>query len=322
MDRTIKILSAALFSSSCALGIWSCTAEKKQEVEETQKLSAQEKKVVEDYKAEVEIGRTMAGRLLAFYGSYADDSLLKYLNEVGNYMGQYSDYPSRRYMFAILDDESVNAFACPGGYILVTLGAVRHAKSEAELAGVLGHEVTHIGKQHMIRTLKGMKESDLDKAAAEESKRKIPDSVRVRRRPDPEDNVFASSVMKAISTATGGGLNVLKAAKAGMNVILEKGMDKTYELEADSEGTKYLIRAGYEPKAFGIFLSRLDKEKKKKAPDDKGVMEKTHPPFAERRIAIKQVLADMNANEIVGASGKKRFETYYSALPKKKDGGR
>ena len=241
--------------------VLACTSTKKRP-----KLSSAEQAKLDRYKTEVELGRNMAGRLLQFYGSYGDSDLMGYVNQVGNYVASYSDFTDRRYMFGILETEVINAFACPGGYILVTVGTIRNARTEAELAMILGHEVAHVGKQHMFKTLLEMGDKERDKAAEEvEKKSTQPYSTLVRRRPDPaETNELAELFARYIASSMGSAFGLLKAAKAGMNVILEKGLDKKYEFEADREGVQYAIRAGYQPNAMLSFLKRLDSQKKRK----------------------------------------------------------
>jgi predicted Zn-dependent protease len=261
-------------------------------------------KALDDYKAEIEIGRNMAGRLLAFYGTNGDEKLIGYLNQVGNYVASYGDYPDRRYMFAVLDSDSVNAYACPGGYILVTAGAIKNAQTEAEVAAILGHEIAHVGKRHMYTTLKGMEKKEIEaNAKAGEEINKLPESIRLRARPKAEDSETAAMLSRYMSGSAGAGLNLLQVAQAGMNVILQKGLDKNLELEADREGVKYAIRAGYEPKALGQYLDRLGKKQDKKIRD----LSKTHPPLKERKEQLVELLASLKADEIIGASGEARF---------------
>ncbi len=292
------------------------TSEKSEEKAEEQvarALTAEEEKKVDELRAEMELGRNMAGRLLHFYGVYDNPEVIGYLNTVGRLVASYSDFPDRRYMIAILDSDTVNAFACPGGYILVTMGAVRNAVNEAEIAMVLGHEVAHVGKQHMLNTLKGMSKADLDKAAEEVEKRKdLPEAVLVRQRPDPEENVIGNMLAKYLSGGSGGSFSIIKAASAGMGFILEKGLDHKLEFEADHEGVKYAVRAGYEPKGLLKFLERIEantpKEKRK-------ILSSTHPRISERVKKIEEVLKMLEADEITGARGKKRFMRYHAMLP-------
>lgn len=278
-------------------------------------LSKAEQDQVDEYKAEVEIGRNMAGRLLQYYGVVNNTPLINYVNKVGNYVSTYSDFPDRRYMFQIIDSDEVNAFACPGGYILVTSGTLRLAKNEAELASILGHEVAHVGLKHMFNTLKTMDEKEMNKASKEVSESKQKDvAVDVRKRPEAEESAFGSLVARYLAGG-GAGLSIVKAASAGMNVILTKGLDKKLEYEADHEGVKYAVNAGYAPFAMPAFLGRLEKNKKKLHTK---TLEKTHPSAKDRIKRIATLLEQMNAAKIAGAYGTSRYLENKVSLPKPK----
>ena len=310
------VLGLVLFNLLSACTLLSGTKD-----ESEPKLSKEEQRRLSEYKAEVTLGRDMAGRLLQYYGTYGEESLIGYVNQVGLYVASYSDHPERRYMFSILDSESVNAFACPGGYILVTLGSIRNAKSEAELAMILGHEIAHVGKKHMFNTLKNMGDQEVEKAAKDnEGKGKMAQSYEseVRKRPTADASESAELLTRYLSQSAGAAMTLLQAAKAGMNVLLEQGLDKKLEYEADFEGTTYAIRAGYEPKALLKFLTRLQKAKKKKRVSAK-ILEKTHPKISDRKERIGKLLAAMDAKNITGASGKSRYKNYVEALPAKED---
>ena len=289
------------------------------EAESDTNLSAAEQQTLEDFKAEIEIGRNMAGRLLAFYGAVPDKQFTNYMNQVGNYVAKSGDYPDRRYMFAILDSDSVNAFACPGGYILVTRGTLTHAKNEAELAAVLGHESAHVGLQHMFKTLKKLSKDDVDKSNKEAAERKNTDEHSLaRQRIQSDDSDTGAAIARFMTTASGAGLGILQAAKAGMSLMVEKGLDQQLEFEADREGVKYAVKAGYDPKGLDGFLDRLYQEKMAKDAQ-KTVMDKTHPPIPDRRKAIADALNKMNSSTIVGAVLQTRFESYQARLLKKKN---
>ncbi|MDQ3232511.1 MAG: M48 family metalloprotease [Pseudobdellovibrionaceae bacterium] len=281
------------------------------------KPDAEQQKKLDEARAELEIGRNMAGRLLKFYGAYPDEKLVRYVNEVGNFVARYSEFPERRYMFEVYNSETVNAFACPGGYILISLGAIKNASNEAELAHVLGHEVAHVGHKHMYNALNKMSQDELEKNATAGAKAsEVPEAVKARMRPEPEESELGSTVAKYLSGSTAG-LNLLQAAKAGMSVIMEKGLGAELEFAADREGTRYAIGAGYYPKALINFLCRMEVSRGK--PKDyclkdavaKGeptsILDKTHPAVPLRVSNVKAVLVSMKADEIIGAKGKKRF---------------
>ncbi len=281
------------------------------------KLSKDEQDKINEYKAEVELGRNMAGRLLHYYGVFEDEELLNYLNTVSDYVASYGDYPDRKYMVNILDSESVNAFACPGGYILITVGTLRLATNESELAMVLGHEIAHVGKKHMFNTLRGMNEKERDAAAknvdAKGASKELESSA-VRKREIAESNQTSALVARYLSGSTGIGLSLLQAAKAGMSLILEKGLDKQLEFEADSEGVRYAIRAGYDPHGLLKFLARLEEAKKKQKALDLNILDKTHPKIKDRKTNIEAVLDKMNATAMAGALGEQRFKKALAKL--------
>lgn len=290
------------------------------EASSTSTTSDAMKTALDDLKAEMEIGRNMAGRLIAFYGLVEDKQLTAYVNQVGNYVAKVGDYPNRKYMFAILNSDSVNAFACPGGYILVTKGSIKHAKNEAELAAVLGHEAAHVGHQHMFDTLRRMSQEEADKMKTEQDNLRLKDEYAItRRRPIPSESGSGAALARFLMTANGAGLSVLQAAKAGMNMILEKGLDQKLEFEADREGVKYAVRAGYEPRGLDQFLLRLQQQKKKDSDkQEKSVMDKTHPSIPDRRKAIAEELNKLDASQITGAVLQGRFEGFQSRLMKKR----
>ncbi len=314
MERTyvVGLLTATimLMQSACV---------NKKPADDEPQLSKAEQQLLDDYKAELDVGRNMAGRLFAFYGEYDDAGLTAYVNQVGRFVAKNGDYPDRRYMFGILDSDSINAFACPGGYILLTKGVIKSAENEAELAAILGHESAHVGKQHMFKTLKTMNKEQMDKAEAEfKSKKRLDKHSRARSRISSDENDGLATMAKLMMTASGAGIGILQAAKAGMGLLLEKGLDKNLEFEADREGVKYAIRAGYEPKALDQFLARLAEQKKKSK--DKSVMDATHPSIPDRRKEIADVLNKMSASEIIGAVGKDRFDDARKTLMSKKKG--
>jgi predicted Zn-dependent protease len=303
----------AWLALAAALALGACThAKKEKDKEAGEKLSPEQEKALDEYRAEVEIGRNMAGRLLGYYGIIEDEKLIGYVNQIAGYVASYSDFPDRRYMIAILKHEGVNAFACPGGYILITMGALRAANNEAELAAILGHEITHVGKKHMFDTLRRMKEKDLAEAAKKrETGGKMEKALRVRERPEVEDTAAGAMLARYLSGTAGASLNVLAAAQAGMTLITEKGLDPQLEYEADHEGVKFAIRAGYEPKAMLNYLKRLEDKNKKITKN----LETTHPPIKERRHEIAKLLKSLKAEDIVGATGEERFDKVRKSFP-------
>src|SRR5579862_3845522 len=104
-------------------------------------------------KTEIEIGRKAKQDIVKEYGSYDDIHWQVYIDEIGQRVAKMSDRPNLAYDFTILDSDVMNAFSVPGGYVFVTRGILTQMRDEAELAVVLGHEITHIAGWHGIEML-------------------------------------------------------------------------------------------------------------------------------------------------------------------------
>lgn len=262
-------------------------------------LTQAERKELAKYRREVEIGRDMTGRLFQFYGSYSNDKLLRYVNEVGTYVAQFSDYNDRHYMFGILDTKTVNAFACPGSYILITTGAIMNMKNEAELAMFLAHEIAHIEKKHLFESLGHPENKDLGDI------KEVEPLLRPRQRnARTYTNEASEDITRYLSGATGPGLGMVQASKVGLAILFERGLKKEQELEAERAGLQIGIRANYDPYAMKNFLSRLNKNRNSV---DIKTLETTHPKLTDRISTLNMELEKVHAHEIIAATGEERF---------------
>ena len=97
---------------------------------------------------ELALGQQTDQEIIQTYGLYDDPELLNYVTSLGKKMGSLSHRPQLNYQFRVLDSPVINAFAVPGGYIYVTRGILSYLNNEAELAGVLGHEIGHVTARH------------------------------------------------------------------------------------------------------------------------------------------------------------------------------
>lgn len=260
----------------------------------SQPLTSEEQAAVDEMRGEIEIGRGMAGRLLATFPPSSERRAAGYLNLVGTFVARQSPEPARQYMFQLTTDPNVAAFACPGGYVIVSTGTLKFAQNEAELAGVLAHEVAHVYKKHVLNAIR-QKAEKKDGEAAEESARK---------RIEPGGDSKASSSMARYLSGGGNGLSIIMAAGGGLSTLLEEGLSPEQEFEADREGVQIMVKAGYDPQAYVDFLERLGREAKESSLK---VMKKTHPSFADRLAALRPLVAELRELMPGGAIGSRRF---------------
>lgn len=169
-----------------------------------------------DESEEIAIGRQIAGNLLGAAPLVKDAKLQKYVNQVGMWVASQSERPDLPWHFGVIQTNDVNAFAAPGGYVFVTLGLYRLLQNEADLAGVLGHEIGHVIRKHHLKLLQQSKLVDLGgKALAKQS----------------------------------GSDKVQQLIGSGAEIVA-RSLDKDAEFEADRIGVVLATRAGYD--AYGL----------------------------------------------------------------------
>ena len=102
---------------------------------------------------EVALGREITGSILGAAPLVKDEALQKYVNQVGRWVASQSERADLPWKFGVIESTDLNAFAAPGGYVLITKGLYQKLQNEAQLAGVLGHEIAHIVKKHQLKVL-------------------------------------------------------------------------------------------------------------------------------------------------------------------------
>lgn len=209
---------------------------------------------------EIEIGKGIAANLLGAAPLVRDDALQKYVNRVGLWLALQTERPDLPWRFGVTDDMDVNAFAAPGGTILITRGLYEKFRNESELAGVLAHEIAHVVQKHQLKAIK----SQLGREWQTE---------------------LATAVAERKDTSRAA--NQLKAFTAGTE-LFARGLDKGDEFEADRMGVVIAARGGYNP--FGLVgsLQTLDAVN----PQDGAValMFKTHPSPSKRLEMLSNVM--------------------------------
>jgi beta-barrel assembly-enhancing protease len=207
-----------------------------------------------DEKEEVAVGREVAGRMLGAAPLVDDPDLQSYVNRVGRWIATQTERPDLPWHFGILDSPAINAFAAPGGYVLVTRGLYEILDSEAQLAGVLGHEIGHIIQRHHITVMQ--------KSAAISAGAQL---AQVRDRSQLVSNLIGTGAE-----------------------VFARGLDKSAEFEADQIGIVLAARAGYSP--YGL-IEVLHKLSARGAEDSSlALLFKTHPGPGERLAQLGQAL--------------------------------
>jgi len=106
------------------------------------------------YEQEREIGKRLTGCVLGAAKLVDNAKLQRYINLVGRWVSMHSDRPDIDWVFGLIESDTINAFAAPGGFILITKGLLQELDSEAQLAAVLGHEIAHVTEYHRLNLLR------------------------------------------------------------------------------------------------------------------------------------------------------------------------
>ena len=179
---------------------------------------------------EITLGEAVAVEAFSrFGGEYSNPAWTRYINLVGKTVAEVSDRPTLNYHFAILNSQEQNAFAAPGGYIFITVGLLKTLNNEAELAGVLAHEIAHVTQKHMLDAIRrGALMGSVSELSLTAMK---------------QDPALFSNVIDEMT-----------------DLLFTKGLDKDKEFEADVVGVEYAYRAGYNPQGLEDYLQTLAKE--------------------------------------------------------------
>lgn len=219
------------------------------------------------------LGRSVGTKILSNAGYRYHDAdgwrsgtlsgMTAYVNAVGNVVAfaaldapRDGDRPAplAGWHFVILDDDSINAFAAPGGYVFVTSGAIRNAANEDQLAAILAHEVAHVVRGHAIGSIQKSRMAGV-------TKQFLDSSVEL----DP-------AVEKEMAGVFGGSIDDI------VDGAMVKGYSKDTEFEADKVGLEIMAKAGYDPKAYTAYLRTLDDHQD----TGSGGFYATHPKASER----------------------------------------
>lgn len=203
---------------------------------------------------EIQMGREADAGIVAQLGLYPDSAIQRYVSDLGLELAAQSERPDLPWTFRVVDDPVVNAFALPGGFIYITRGIMSHLTSEAELVGILGHEIGHVTARHSVSQMSRAQLAQIGLVAG---------------------MVFSERV-RALGDVLGQSLGLL---------FLKYGRDD--ESEADRLGVRYMTRVGYQPSELSNVFRMLEQVS---AQSGQRIPEwlSTHPDPGNRATAIQE----------------------------------
>jgi predicted Zn-dependent protease len=198
---------------------------------------------------EIALGKQYADEVERQAKIVKDPMIAEYVNRVGQNLARHSD-SKLPFTFKVVEDPSINAFALPGGFCFVNTGLIQEADTEAEMAGVLAHEIAHVAARHGTR--------------------------------QATRGQLASLATLPLIIATGGwtGYGISQVANIAIPIAFLQ-FSRGFEREADFLGLQYLFAAGYDPTAFVDFFEKLASLQKTKPSALSGVFS-SHPMTDDR----------------------------------------
>jgi predicted Zn-dependent protease len=206
----ITLLAAALMIPSCAVN----------------PVTGKRQLALISENQEIAMGKEYDPQIVATFGEYKNEKLLAFIKEKGDAMGKISHRPQLQYHFRILDSPVVNAFAVPGGYLYFTRGILAQFNNEAELIGVLGHEMGHVTARHTV---------------SQQSKQQLGQLLLI-------GGMVASEQFRDFAGY----------AMQGMQLLFLK-YSRDHERESDRLGVEYASKIQYDPQQMANFFNVLDK---------------------------------------------------------------
>lgn len=216
-----------------------------------------------DEAEEIEMGREADAEIVGAAGLYDDPELQEYVEELGQRLAAESERPNLPWSFQVLDDPAVNAFALPGGYVYITRGLITHMESEAELAGVIGHEIGHVTARHSVNQ------------ASKQMLAMIGLGVAAILSPELEDWAGAATLGASL-------------------LFLKYGRDD--ERQADDLGLRYMSRSGYDPREMPGVFAVLDGVQQVEGGGGLPGWLSTHPDPGKRRERMTQTVAALDGD--------------------------
>lgn len=238
---------------------------------------------------EVRLGTQEHPKVLAeFGGAYGGQEADDYVAQIGRRLVQVSELPEQNFTFTLLNSPVVNAFALPGGYVYVTRGLLALAADEAELAGVIAHEIGHVTGRH---------------TAQRETRSTLAQGASV-----------VGVLLGGLFLGDAAARSAAQLAQTAAPMWL-MSYSREQEFEADELGIRYLARAGYDPRAMSSFLGRLQAQAELEAQQTGRPLDAEENIYASHPRTLDRVAraADEAAQQTAGP-GRRGREAYLAAV--------
>lgn len=231
---------------------------------------------------ERQLGELVSQKLRDRFGVVQSEPVTKYVTLVGKVIAASSTRPNLDWQFIVLDTDGVNAYAAPGGFVHVTRGLLGMMKDEAQLAGVLGHEVTHIAVKHTIRSIQKNKGSE-----------------------------FAAGTVGG-----SGGLKtalIAKVADVSFRNIFDGAFSQADEAESDKTGAQMASKAGYAPGGMAEVLKMI--AERNAGRQDRNGFFASHPDIKDRIAKIEKQIKDEKLTSTATVAARYGQFVKYEAKP-------
>lgn len=209
---------------------------------------------------EVAMGNETVSSVHATIGTYPDSGVQRYVRGIGTRLAAASERPALPWHFEVVDDPTVNAFAAPGGKIFVTRGILPFLGSEAELAGVLGHEIGHVTARHSARQITRQQLAGI--------------------------GLIAGSILSSTVASAAGGL------QQGLSVLF-LSYSRADESQADGLGFRYMRRTNYDIREMPNVFAALSRVGELAGGGKLPTWASSHPDPADRRANADQYVANL-----------------------------
>uniref|UniRef100_UPI0032176415 M48 family metalloprotease n=1 Tax=uncultured Draconibacterium sp. TaxID=1573823 RepID=UPI0032176415 len=269
--KTLKTLSVSILIISLVLLVPSCAVNP---------VTGKSQLMFMSEEQEIALGTQYDPSVVSTFGLYQDEDLLNFIVAKGNQMGKISHRPNLQYHFKVLDSPVVNAFAVPGGYIYLTRGILAQFNNEAELMGVLGHEMGHVTARHTAQQQTRQQLGQVALMAGMIASKEVAQ--------------FANEAMQAMQ-------------------LLFLSFSRANEREADRLGVEYSSKIGYDAHKMADFFNVLNKMQM--ASNHAGVPTwmSTHPDPGDRNIAVNNMTNEWQA-KLPGKSFEVNADSYLNMI--------